>query len=148
MLKIFAILFAAAASVSAAAAQTAPAFMIERWDQYDGSERLGLIQLLCKSTGWPNGMSARQAAQKLQNMTRADAERIAKTCDPRELNPAARTATAGAPNPAQKGKRIEHPFPKSVKNQYRCWIDAEGRHRVPRDSPLATGWCWGKAVGD
>lgn len=158
--KIFAILIATMLPVTELLA--AVTFPISGWDKYDGSERLGTMQEQC-GDGWPQGYTARQAIDILAKKSRSDAGRMLTTCDPKELEaavPAPQRQPEGAAQVAtphqpanqqvvQNRSRIEHPFQKMPKDkQYRCWIDANGRHRVGRDDPKATGWCWGKAVGD
>lgn len=157
MRMIFAIILALAVQTVAASAQD-PAFRVGDWDTYDGSQRLGLVQQECKiqgGAGSPRGYTAKELQEKLKKLSKDRAEKVLETCDPRDLdltqNPKAvttqATPTQTEPKPGQK--RVEHPFKKiSAQKQYRCWIDIEGRHRVKRDDPAATGWCWGKAVGD
>lgn len=144
----------AQATVATATPQD-PAFSADKWEVYDGSERLGLMQEKC-GEGWPRGYTARQAMGILKGISKADGEKLMQSCDPKEL--------ASKPAPSQKAdrakpqtldvvrpelQRVEHPFKTIPKNkQYRCWIDASGRHRVADDDPAGTGWCFGPAVGD
>jgi len=142
---------------SASASTENPAFFADKWDIYDGSERLGLLHEKC-GDGWPQGYTARQASGILKGISKSEGVRLMESCDPKDL--ASRSQTA----PSRKGgtarpqvlnvprpelQRIEHPFATvSRDKQYRCWIDTNGRHRVAADDPKGTGWCYGKAVGD
>jgi hypothetical protein len=161
MRLIFVTLVAVLAHATAAAASHQdPAFFADKWDTYDGSERLGLLQEQCDQDGWPNGYTARQASEILKGVSKADGQRLMKSCDPKELAGfAGKERPVAAKRAAIKPKvlnvkrpelhRIEHPFATVSKDkQYRCWIDANGRHRVGEDDPQGTGWCFGRAVGD
>jgi hypothetical protein len=153
----------------AAAASASVTFPISGWDNYDGSERLGLFQEQC-GDGWPNGYNAKEASGLLSKVSRTDAGRLLVTCDPKQLK--ASTAAASEAKPvavpeakpvsqasaektevltplpvSQQGIRHEHPFPTVDKTkQYPCWIDSNGRHRVDAHDPRRTGLCWGKTA--
>jgi len=152
MRLIFVMLLVLAAQAAAASPQDR-SFERSKWEKYDGSERLGLMQEECRDEGWPKGYTARQAMGLLQKLSQAEGEKLMESCNPKDIN------LKGA-QPAKveyrvldvvrpELKRVEHPFATIQKSkQYRCWIDAEGRHRVEDDDPEGTGWCFGKAVGD